>query len=196
MEATNQSSRAEPVDDGQSHLTPQLVDTSLVVGRIVQVNDESVLELITKQEKWITLKVRLLCVILGGLVIIAHNTVCRSRHSVTHVTPVWRLGPAHYEMLQRPWTWMESSEWPSVHSCMWDIDIKMYLGCEHLNCSYLTEDKDCSVVNLPLWRWMSCLSTKTAIRRYWDTLCVYLLTDLEKWNVHKGTWWHHYMCFN
>lgn len=128
MEATNQSSRAEPVDDGQSHLTPQLVDTSLVVGRIVQVKDESVLELITKQEKWITLKVRLLCVILGGLVIIAHNTVSRLRHSVTHVTPVWRLGPAHYKMLQRPWTWMESSEWPSVHSCMWDIGIKMYLG--------------------------------------------------------------------
>jgi len=51
VEATNQSSRAEPVDDGQSHLTPQLVDTSLVVGRIVQVKDESVLELITKQEK-------------------------------------------------------------------------------------------------------------------------------------------------
>lgn len=51
MEATNQSSRAEPTDDGQTHLTPQLVDTSLVVGRIVQVNYESVLELITKQEK-------------------------------------------------------------------------------------------------------------------------------------------------
>lgn len=51
MEATNQSSRAEPVDDGQTHLTPQLVDTSLVVGRIVQVNYENVLEIITKQEK-------------------------------------------------------------------------------------------------------------------------------------------------
>ena len=51
MEATNQSSREEPVDDGQTHLTPQLVDTSLVVGRIVQVNYKSVLELVTKQEK-------------------------------------------------------------------------------------------------------------------------------------------------
>jgi len=51
VESTNQSSRAEPADDGQTHLTPQLVDTSLVVGRIVQVNYDCVLELITKQEK-------------------------------------------------------------------------------------------------------------------------------------------------
>jgi hypothetical protein len=51
MEATKQSSGADPVDDGQSHLTPQLVDTSLVVGRIVQVNYKCVFELITKQEK-------------------------------------------------------------------------------------------------------------------------------------------------
>lgn len=91
MEAANQSSRAEPTDDGQTHLTPHLVDTSLVIGRIVQVNYESVLDLITKQEKRITLKVRLLCVTLGGLVIIAHNAVCGSSHSMTHGPPVWRL---------------------------------------------------------------------------------------------------------
>ncbi|XP_033611768.1 uncharacterized protein LOC111875606 isoform X4 [Cryptotermes secundus] len=34
----NQSARSEPIDNGQSHLTPQLVDTSLVVGRIIQVS--------------------------------------------------------------------------------------------------------------------------------------------------------------
>jgi hypothetical protein len=51
VEATNQLSRADPVDDGQYHLTPQLVDTSLIVGRIVQVNYKRVFELVTWQEK-------------------------------------------------------------------------------------------------------------------------------------------------
>jgi hypothetical protein len=31
---------------------------------------------------------------------------------------------------------------------MWDIGIKMYLRWEHLNCSYLTQDRDWSVVKM------------------------------------------------
>jgi hypothetical protein len=133
VESSNQSSRSEPVDDGQPHLTPQLVDTSLVVGRIVQVNYKCVFELITKQEKLITLKVRVLYVVLGGLVTVARNMWNEA------ISDMWssslEVGASTLQNVTEVWTWMDSSEWPRVHSHTGEVGIKMDLVCEHLNWS-------------------------------------------------------------